>query len=116
MTIPVKFNLISPENFTGEVFLKKTVKSKIPVFFKDASVPSISYTYKHWLEGFNNDDFKSSSLIAPVQIFFDSSKLLLVKMVSYVRPKDQYAKGKRDIKAKNTYITDFILISHKHKK
>jgi hypothetical protein len=54
----------------GNIFHHKSVKPKIPPYFKDQSVPIISYVYtrpiaskkkkyKHVLRHLNIDDFKS---------------------------------------------------------
>jgi hypothetical protein len=55
----------------GNILHHKSVKSKIPPYFKDQTVPIISYVYtrpiaskkfnyKHVLHDFNIDDFKSN--------------------------------------------------------
>jgi hypothetical protein len=94
----------------GNILHHKSVKSKIPPYFKDQSVPIIVYAYtipiatkifnyKHVLHDLNIDDFKSKSpdcTCARSPLIYNPAGHVItgdLKFITYTSLRDVFAKG-----------------------
>jgi len=106
--------------FICNILHHKSVKSKIPPYFKDQFVPIISYAYtipiatkifnyKHVLHDLNTDDFKSKSpdcTCASSPFIYNPAGHVItgyLKIINNTSLRDVFAKGPKYCEPKSIY-------------